>query len=86
MSEQELRIKNLIREWIARKNGKVSAAALRDDPPILEQRIISSLHVMELVVYLEQLRKRPLELQDLQPSAFQTIDSLYANFFAGGAS
>lgn len=81
----EQQVKNEIRQWIARKNGKIDAAAIQDDTLILEQRIVSSLHVMELVLFLEKLRRRPLVLEELQPSAFRSIDSLYATFFTEAA-
>ena len=78
-SEEEIR--QSLRDWIARKNGKIRPEDLNDQTPIIEQRIISSLQVMDLIFYLEQLSGKPIEVDDLKPGVFRDIDSIYRNFF-----
>lgn len=78
-TEREVRAR--LRAWIVERNGKIRPEALTDQTPILEQRIISSLQLMDLILFVEQLSGRPLELEQLQTGAFQSIDALYRNFF-----
>jgi acyl carrier protein len=78
-SEGEIR--QSLREWIAKTNGKMRPEDLGDQTPIIEQRIISSLQVMDLIFFLEQLSGRPIEVDDLKPGVFRDIDTIYQNFF-----
>lgn len=78
-AEEEIR--QSLRDWIAKKNGKIRPENLNDQTPIIEQRIISSLQVMDLIFYLEQLSGNPIEVDDLKPGVFRDIDSIYRNFF-----
>ena len=78
-SEEEIR--RSLREWIAKTNGKIQPEDLGDQTPIIEQRIISSLQVMDLIFFLEQLSGRMIEVDDLKPGVFRDIDTIYQNFF-----
>ena len=83
MSEAET--KAALKEWIAKKSGKVAAAELTDTTPIIEQRIITSLQVMDLILHLERLRGKPVGIESLKPGAFRTVGDIYANFFPAAA-
>ncbi len=78
-SESEIRAE--IREWILRKNTKISAAELADDTPLLEKRIISSLHIMELILLIERIKASRFDLKAIKPGAFNSVDSIYRSFF-----
>ena len=78
-TEEEIR--RSLRDWIVKKNGKIKPEDLNDQTPIIEQRIISSLQVMDLIFFLEQLSGNPIEVDDLKPGVFRDIDSIYRNFF-----
>jgi acyl carrier protein len=78
-AEQEIR--QSLRDWIVKKNGKIEPEDLNDQTAIIEQRIISSLQVMDLIFFLEQLSGNPIEVDDLKPGVFRDIDSIYRNFF-----
>ena len=75
-------IRDALRTWIATKNGKVTPEAIADDTPILEQRLLSSLHVPELILYVEQLSGKPISVGQLKPGVFRSIDAIAANFFS----
>lgn len=77
----EAEIKQALREWIAKTSGKIDAQSLSDRTPIIERRIISSLQVMDLILFLEQLSDRPVEIDQLKPGVFRDIDSIYSGFF-----
>jgi acyl carrier protein len=79
-SEHDIRAQ--LRNWVLAKNGKIRPEELDDHTPILEQRIISSLQVMDLILFLEQLTGKSLEVEMLQADAFRSIEMLYQHFFA----
>jgi hypothetical protein len=78
-------IKHALRTWIANKNGKVGPDAIADDTPILEQRILTSLHVPELILYVEQLSGNRVAVSQLKPGVFRSIDAIVSNFFGAAA-
>jgi acyl carrier protein len=82
-SEHDIRAQ--LRHWVLAKNGKIRPEELDDHTPILEQRIISSLQVMDLILFLEQLTGKPLDVEMLQAGAFHSIERLYQLFFAAEA-
>lgn len=82
MSEQE--IKNSLRTWISAKSHHAEAAKLTDETPILEQRILSSLQVMDLILYIEQLSKNGIDPESLKPGVFSSVNRIYETFFAQG--
>jgi acyl carrier protein len=77
----EAEIKQALREWIAKASGKIDAQSLSDETPIIERRIISSLQVMDLILFLERLSNRSVEIDLLKPGVFRDIDSIYSAFF-----
>lgn len=83
MNEQEVKLS--LRKWIIEKNGKIQSKDLKDDTPIIEQRIISSLQIMDLILFLEKLRGDAIDVENLKPGVFRTIDIIYNNFFKGGS-
>ena len=60
----------------------VARDALRDDTPILEERIITSADVMELILVIEELRGSAIDVERLDPVALRSIDSICRSFFA----
>lgn len=79
--KDEAGVKQALKEWIVKVNGKIAIGDLKDGTPIIEQRIISSLQVMDLILHLERLRGRPVEIESLKPGVFGTLDTIYRNFF-----
>jgi acyl carrier protein len=70
-----------LRAWVvATSGGKISPEELRDDTPLLEQRIISSLHVAELVLFVESLRGGPIDLTRIDGKALRDINSMCETF------
>lgn len=77
---REAEIKQALRDWIVKKNGKIDASVLTDEIGIIEQRIITSLQIMDLIMYLEKLTGEPLDVEQLKPGVFKNIDTIYQNF------
>lgn len=80
MSEGEIR--EQLRAWILAR-AKDKPARLPDDLPLLEKGVLSSLDVVELIVYIERLRGgSEVPAESLEPAAFRDINSMYRAFFA----
>jgi acyl carrier protein len=83
VTEQEIRA--ALRAWICRASRRIAPEQLTDETPIVEQRIVSSLQVMELLLHVEALRGAPIDLQALRPGALRDVDTIYRTFFEGVA-
>jgi acyl carrier protein len=77
----EAEIKATLRDWVVQTSGKVRPDPVTDETPLIEQRIISSLQVMDLILFLEQLSGRPIEVEKLKVGVFRSITAIYDNFF-----
>lgn len=82
----ETRIKERLRDWIVERTGRIAAADLTFDFPILERRVLRSLNVPELLRFVADLRGRSLAVHDIRPGVFRDIDTIYRSFFAGAAA
>jgi hypothetical protein len=71
-----------LRDWIVTTNGKIRLEDLRDDTPLIEERIITSLQLPDLILFLERLRGEPLDLGRLRGTAFKDVNALCDNFLA----
>lgn len=81
MTETEIRER--LRTWIFERSGE-HAADLRDDTPILERGILTSLDVVELVVLIEEMRGgREVSVETLEPAAIRDVNAIYRSFFVG---
>jgi len=82
--KSEAEIKQTLRAWVIRTNGKISLQVIDDETPIIEQRIITSLQIMDLILFLEKESGRPIEVERLKPGVFRNINVIYRNFFQEG--
>ena len=69
-----------LREWILSTSGRIARHELRDDTALFENRIITSLQVMDLIVFVESLREKPLDVERLAPGSFRDIDTICRSF------
>ena len=79
----EAEIRQALREWVIKTSGKIKPEELTDETPIIEQRIISSLQIMDLILFLEQQTGQPIDVTQLKPGVFRNISVIYRNFFQG---
>jgi acyl carrier protein len=76
--------KRLLKDWIVKRSKKkVSVDELRDDTPLVEQGILSSLDVTAFVLYIESLRDEEVDPDDLDPEVFENLNTIWAKFFTG---
>lgn len=79
----EAEVREALRHWVLKNSSKIGSEYLTDDTPIIEQRIIKSVQIMDLVLFIERLRDRSIEVESLKPGTFRNINTIYNNFFAG---
>lgn len=72
-------IKQMLRQWVL--DQARAPVQVDDDTQILEQRLIKSVQIMDLILYLEYLRGAPVEIEQLAPGAFASVNAIYERFF-----
>jgi len=72
--------KERLRAWILEHGKRIEPAELRDDTPLLERRILTSLQLAELLLFLEELRGAPVDLEGLSGTAFRDLASMAKAF------
>jgi acyl carrier protein len=81
--KNEHEIKEQLRQWVLKKNNKITDADLTLETGLLEKRIISSLHIMELILEVERIKGSKFNLKNIKPGSFNNINSIYSSFFVG---
>ena len=79
---QEFEVRGKLRNWIAKHAKKPLTAEFNDETHVLELGILSSLDVVEFVLFIEDLRGGEVDADAIEPEAFTSIDTLYSAFFA----
>ena len=75
-------VREVLRGWMLEHSRKaIGDAPITDATPLLEEGILSSVQVPDLLLYIEDLRGRPVELAELKPGSFRSIDALVSAFF-----
>jgi acyl carrier protein len=77
-TEQEY--KEEILKWVLKVSTKVKPEELTVTTPLIETRIISSMQVMELILFLERLKGSRLNMKNMKPGAFNNIETIYNAF------
>jgi acyl carrier protein len=72
-------VRTSLREWVI-QHGKCPGE-IGDDTRLIERRIISSLQVIDLILFIERLSNRRIEVDELSAGAFASIDTIFATFF-----
>jgi acyl carrier protein len=82
----EAEIRKALREWIVTRAQASPGRELQDDTPILAPGLLSSLDVVELILFIESLRGEEVEVERIEPEALTDVNTLYDTFFrASGA-
>lgn len=79
---QESEVRQQLRRWITKHAKNPPGADFSDETRILDQGILSSLDIVEFVLYIESLRGDEVDTDAIEPDAFTSINALYDAFFA----
>ena len=71
-----------LRRWVLERNPGLDPAALHDDTPLISSRLVTSLQVVDLLLFIESLRRRPVDPGSLCAGAFRDIDTIHRTFLA----
>jgi len=83
----EVEAKGKLRSWIvSQSKQQVAEHELTDDIPVIESGFLSSLDVVEFVLYIESLLGDEIDLEELEPEIFTSINTIYAAFFTRDAA
>jgi acyl carrier protein len=77
----ETDVRKALRDWIYDR-AKDKPARLDDTTAIIDDGILSSLDVVELVLFIENLRGTEVDVDALEPASFHDVDSIWKSFFA----
>ena len=80
MEESDVRSK--LRGWIIKHAKTPPGAGFNDQTQLLEDGILSSLDIVEFVLFIESLLGEDVDVEDIEPEVFTSIDTLHAAFFA----
>lgn len=85
MSEDrsEAEVRHALRRWVESRAVGLQPGALDDRTPLIASRLITSLQVTDLLLFIEELRAQSIDPSTLRPGAFHDIDTIWATFFAG---
>jgi acyl carrier protein len=82
----EAEIRAALRKWIVTRAQASADKVLQDDTPILAPGLLSSLDVVELILFIESLRGEEVEVDSIEPEALTDVNSLYETFFRASAA
>lgn len=77
---EEAKIKEQLKSWILSKNSLLKDEDIDDQTPLMEQKVLNSLQIVELVLYLGKLKGSPVDMSKLQVGSFSSIDKIYDTF------
>ena len=79
----EVTVKLRLKEWIVdRSKIPVTTEQLADDANIIDDGYLTSLDIVEFILYIESLLDEELDLDELEPEMFTSTNTMYETFFA----
>lgn len=85
-ASNEEAIRSQLRAWIVGHAKLGRPAELTDQTRLPETGLISSLDVVELVLFVEELRGEKVDPDAIEPELFASIDALWDGFFGRAQS
>ncbi len=82
----EKAIREELRVWILERSGAAPDQLTRDDQPILDDGLLSSLDVVEFILFIESLREEEVDIEAIEPEVFNSVDTLVEAFFPDAPS
>lgn len=73
-----------VRRWVLERNPDLPADRLRDDTPLLRDRLVTSVQVLDLLLLVESLRDAPIDPADLTAGSFADVDTIARVFLGVG--
>ncbi len=71
-----------LRGWILARAGAGEERLTDNEMPILEDGLLSSLDIVEFILFIESLRGEEVDIESIEPEVFTNLRTLYEAFFA----
>ncbi len=71
-----------VRSCLAGIKPDIDLDAVGDDTPLLEERVITSFDVLDLILHLEQVSGKSINLTQLVPGSFRDIETIARVFLS----
>ncbi|MAG30560.1 MAG: hypothetical protein CL908_06655 [Deltaproteobacteria bacterium] len=78
---ETMTVREELRAWILERSGAAPERLSTDDQPILDEGLLSSLDVVEFILFIESLREEEVDIENIEPEVFTNIDTLVEAFF-----
>ena len=82
----EKSIRDELRMWILDRAGAEADRLSGGDQPILDEGLLSSLDIVEFILFIESVREEEVDIEAIEPEVFDCIDTLIEAFFADAPS
>ncbi|MEO3786718.1 hypothetical protein ABGB12_25615 [Actinocorallia sp. B10E7] len=66
--------------WVLDKAKEPHPGELTGSSPLFSEGWLRSVHLPDLLLYMERLRGAPIDVEDLRPGDFRDIDTLVLRF------
>ena len=80
----DAKTRRALRLWLAAKNGRVSASDIDDETGLVSGGILKSVHVLDLILWIEERLGQPIEVRRIRAGSFASIEAICRNFFSEG--
>ena len=74
--------RDALRQWIAGVSDKTTPENLADDTLLFRDGILKSIQISDLILYIEELAGRAVDVEQIKPGVFRDIDTIYRSFLA----
>lgn len=74
-----------LRGWILERSGAGEDRLTDNEMPILDEGLLSSLDIVEFILFIESLREEEVDIENIEPEVFTNLRTLYDAFFADKA-
>jgi acyl carrier protein len=71
-----------LRGWILERASAPADRLTSDEMPILDEGLLSSLDIVEFILFIESLRGEEVDIESIEPEVFTNLRTLYEAFFA----
>jgi acyl carrier protein len=78
----EIQVKSALEQWVVANARDESVANVPYDHDLFTSRVVDSLRFVDLVLYIEELSGRTIDLEMLDLAQLRTIDGIDRSFFA----
>ena len=75
-------IKDELRQWFSQHNQNIVAEDITDDTELIKDRIITSIQVMELMLFIEEKSNQVIDLEKIKKGSFASVNNICSNFFS----